>query len=103
MIWGDNMAPIGLTFKALSDPSRRKIVHLLAGGDMTAGEISEHFNMTKPTISHHLNILKQADIVTDEKQGQFVFYSLNTTVFQDLVNWLLEFSKGGNGKDANER
>lgn len=82
------------TFKALADPTRRKILELLKERDLTAGEISEYFNMTKPSISNHLKILKQADLVQDEKRGQFVIYSLNTTVFQDLIGWFFSFQKG---------
>ncbi|MEI2360438.1 autorepressor SdpR family transcription factor [Priestia megaterium] len=82
------------TFKALADPTRRKILELLKERDLTAGEISEYFNMTKPSISNHLKILKQADLVQDEKRGQFVIYSLNTTVFQDLMGWFFSFQKG---------
>ncbi|WP_368895415.1 autorepressor SdpR family transcription factor [Priestia megaterium] len=82
------------TFKALADPTRRKILELLKERDLTAGEISEYFNMTKPSISNHLKILKQADLVHDEKRGQFVIYSLNTTVFQDLIGWFFSFQKG---------
>jgi len=81
-------------FKALADPTRRKILELLKERDLTAGEISEYFNMTKPSISNHLKILKQADLVQDEKRGQFVIYSLNTTVFQDLIGWFFSFQKG---------
>jgi len=81
------------TFKALSDPTRRKILDLLKENDLTAGEISDHFNMSKPSISQHLKILKQADLVHDEKQGQYVLYSLNTTVFQDIMSWALGFAK----------
>jgi DNA-binding transcriptional ArsR family regulator len=84
------------TFKALADPTRRKILELLKERDLTAGEISECFNMTKPSISNHLKILKQADLVQDEKRGQFVIYSLNTTVFQDLIGWFFSFQKGEN-------
>ncbi len=84
------------TFKALADPTRRKILELLKERDLTAGEISEYFNMTKPSISNHLKILKQADLVQDEKRGQFVIYSLNTTVFQDLIGWFFSFQKGEN-------
>jgi len=79
------------TFKALSDPTRRKILDLLKERDMTAGEIAEHFTMTKPSISNHLNILKQAELITDERQGQHILYSLNTTVFQDVMKWILQF------------
>ncbi len=82
------------TFKALADPTRRKILELLKERELTAGEISEYFNMTKPSISNHLKILKQADLVQDEKRGQFVIYSLNTTVFQDLIGWFFSFQKG---------
>nr|WP_132767288.1 autorepressor SdpR family transcription factor [Tepidibacillus fermentans] len=81
-----------MTFKALSDPTRRKIIQLLNKGPMTAGEIADHFNMTKPSISHHLNLLKQADMIRDEKRGQFVIYELNTTVFQDIINWFIDFT-----------
>ena len=85
-------------FKALADPTRRKILDLLKEGDLTAGEIAEHFNMTKPSISHHLNALKNAELIQDEKKGQFVVYSLNTTVFQDLLTWCLRLRIRGRGK-----
>ncbi|MDF2556969.1 MAG: Transcriptional regulator, domain, arsR family protein [Bacillales bacterium] len=81
------------TFKALSDPSRRKILELLKEKDMTAGEIHEHFDMTKPSISQHLKILKGAGLVHDIKQGQFIYYSINTTVLQDLIGWAYNISK----------
>jgi len=81
------------TFKALSDPTRRKILDLLKERDMTAGEIAEYFTMTKPSISNHLNILKQAELITDERQGQHILYSLNTTVFQDVMKWILQFQR----------
>ena len=76
-------------FKALSDPTRRKILQLLKENDLTAGEISDYFNISKPSISHHLNILKQADLVMDERRGQNIIYSLNTTVFQDVMSFFL--------------
>lgn len=86
-------------FKALADPTRRKILDLLKEGDLTAGEIAEHFNMTKPSISHHLSALKNAELIQDEKRGQFVVYSLNTTVFQDLLTWVFTFTgRGGETK-----
>ncbi|SEO65718.1 transcriptional regulator, ArsR family [Amphibacillus marinus] len=86
-------------FKALSDPTRREILNLLKEKDLTAGEISEHFNMSKPSISQHLKLLKQAELVFDNKQGQFVYYSLNTTVFQELISWAMHFiEKGGQKK-----
>lgn len=76
-------------FKALSDPSRRKILQLLKERDLTAGEISDCFDISKPSISHHLNLLKQANLVIDERQGQNICYSLNTTVFQELLSFFL--------------
>lgn len=76
-------------FKALNDPTRRDIIELLKKGDMSAGEIADHFDMTKPSISHHLDLLKQAGMVETVKQGQFIYYSLNTTVVDELLHWVL--------------
>lgn len=80
-------------FKALNDETRRQIVELLKEKDMNAGEIAERFNISKPSISHHLDILRQADLVNSEKKGQFVEYSLNTTILEDLLNWILTLKK----------
>ena len=82
-------------FKALSDPTRRKILELLSEKDRNAGEIAEYFQISKPSISHHLSILKNAGLVIDERQGQNIVYSLNTTVFQDIVKWFFDFSSRG--------
>lgn len=79
-------------FKALSDKTRRKILELLKEKDMTAGDIAEYFNITKASISHHLSILKQAGLVSDERDGQFIYYSLNTSVFEEVVGWFIAFS-----------
>lgn len=79
-------------FKALSDPSRRQILELLADGELTAGEIAEHFAMTKPSISHHLNILKHAELVTAERQGQNIVYRINMTVLQELTKWFFDIT-----------
>lgn len=79
-------------FKALSDKTRRKILELLKEKDMTAGEIADYFNITKASISHHLNMLKQADLVSDERKGQFIYYSLNTSVFEEVIGWFISFS-----------
>lgn len=78
-------------FKALSDPTRRKILEYLKDKDMSAGEISDKFNMSKPSISHHLSILKNAELVLWEKEGQNIIYSLNTTVVQEVMKWFLDF------------
>ncbi len=72
-------------FKALNDPTRREILELLNKGDLTAGEIAGRFNMTKPSISHHLDLLKQAGLVVCVKEGQFQKYSINTTIFDEIV------------------
>lgn len=78
-------------FKALNDSTRRQILDLLREGDLNAGDIAEHFAMTKPSISHHLDLLKQAGLVESVKQGQFITYSLNTTVLDELLAWLMNF------------
>lgn len=80
-------------FKALNDPTRRQILDLLRGGDLNAGDIAERFDMTKPSISHHLDLLRQAGLVESVKQGQFINYSLNTTVLDELLAWLMSFQK----------
>lgn len=80
-------------FKALNDETRRRIIELLKEGNMNAGEIAEEFNISKPSISHHLDILKRADLITSEKQGQFIEYSLNTSIFEDLLNWIISIKK----------
>lgn len=77
-------------FKALNDPSRRRILEMLRERDMTAGEIAEAFDMSKPSISHHLQLLKQADTVIAIKKGQYVHYSLNTSVFEELLKWIID-------------
>ena len=68
------------TFKALSDPTRREILLLLRKGKLSAGEIGEHFNLTGATLSHHLSTLKQAELVSDQKEGKYIYYELNTSV-----------------------
>jgi len=78
-------------FKALNDPTRREILELLNKGDLTAGDIADQFNMTKPSISHHLDLLKQAGLVVCVREGQFQKYSINTTVFDELVKWMMQF------------
>jgi len=77
-------------FKALNDPTRREILELLREKDMTAGEIVDKFHMSGPSISHHLDLLKQAKLVIAEKDGQYIYYSLNTTVVDEIMKWLLQ-------------
>ncbi|MDD5032037.1 MAG: autorepressor SdpR family transcription factor [Patescibacteria group bacterium] len=81
------------TMQALSDPTRRKILEMLKKKDMAAGEIGRNFNITLPSLSHHLNALKQADLVTSERQGQEIIYSLNLSVFEEVAESLIKFFK----------
>ncbi len=76
------------TFKALSDPVRREILTMLKGGRMAAGEISAKFEMTGATISYHLNILKKADLIEETREKNFIYYSINTSVLEDIMLWL---------------
>jgi ArsR family transcriptional regulator len=80
-------------FKALNDATRREILELLKIKNLSAGEIADHFNISKPSISHHLDILKRADLITFEKKGQFIIYSINTTVMEDVLQWILTLKK----------
>jgi DNA-binding transcriptional ArsR family regulator len=84
---------MNILFKALNDPTRREILEMLKNTDLTAGEIAEKFNISKPSISHHLDLLRQAGMVESVKEGQFVYYSLSTTVMDELLKWLLRFKK----------
>ena len=83
---------MNLLFKALNDQTRRDILELLKKRDMTAGEIADEFSFAKPTISHHLDLLRQAGLVGSVKQGQFVYYSLNTTVMDEIVSWMVQLT-----------
>ena len=84
-------------FKALADPTRRQILELLSGGEMNAGQIADQFDMTKPSISHHLTILKNAGLVTSERDGQNIVYRLNMTVLQELTKWFFDITKKEEG------
>lgn len=86
-------------FKALADPNRRKILQLLNDKDLTAGEIADYFEISKPSISHHLNILTNAELVLREKKGQNVIYSINTTAFQQIIKWTFDFMERGDGSE----
>ncbi|WXB94707.1 autorepressor SdpR family transcription factor [Bacillus sp. FJAT-52991] len=90
---------INALFKALSDENRRKILDLLRNGDLTAGDIANHFEMSKPGVSQHLSVLKNAELVYSIKKGQYVYYSLNSTVFQDVLKWILQFNSNSKGED----
>lgn len=81
------------TFKALSDDYRREILDMLKIGRMTAGSIGERFEMTQATVSHHLSVLKEADLVRTERDGKYIYYELNTSVFDDCLSWILSFKE----------
>jgi DNA-binding transcriptional ArsR family regulator len=83
-------------FKALNDGTRRNILDELKTRDMTAGEIADMFNISKPSISHHLDILKRAGLVSSERKGQFIHYTIDTTVLEEATQWLFKlFNKKG--------
>ena len=84
--------PFADTFKALSDPARREILELLKNGRLSAGDIASKFNMTGATISYHLSVLKKADLVRENREKNFIFYELNTSVFEELMMWLGQFN-----------
>jgi ArsR family transcriptional regulator len=83
-------------FKALNDPTRREILEILKEKDLTAGEIADHFNISKPSISHHLDLLRQAGLVISVKEGQFMYYSLNTTVMDEMLKWIISLQSQKN-------
>ena len=86
------------TFKALSDPARREILIMLKNGRMSAGDIASNFEMTGATVSYHLSVLKKADLVYETKEKNFVFYELNTSVFEEIMLWFAQFK----GENCNE-
>lgn len=88
------------TFKALSDPARREILLMLKNGKMSAGDVASHFDMTGATVSYHLSVLKKADLVYETKQKNFVFYELNTSVFEEIMLWFAQFK--GENSDENK-
>jgi DNA-binding transcriptional ArsR family regulator len=79
------MSGTNAVFKALSDPTRREVLRLLSGGEMTAGELAERFDMSKPSMSHHFAVLKEAGLIRSRREGQQIYYSLDTTVLQDVL------------------
>ena len=81
---------MNLIFKALNDPTRRAILELLKNKDLTAGEIADKFHISWPSVSHHLALLKRAGLVVSIKEGQYVYYSINTTVMDEMLKWLLQ-------------
>ncbi len=83
------------TLKALADPIRREILNILKQGRLSAGEITEHFAVTAPSISRHLSVLKDADLIRDTREGKFIFYEINTSVLEETMLWIADL-KGDN-------
>ena len=86
---------INTTLRALADPIRRDILNLLKGGRLSAGEICEHFDVTGASISRHLSVLKEADLIRDTREGKFIFYDLNASVLEEIMLWIADL-KGDN-------
>lgn len=78
------------TLKALADPIRREILNMLKNGKMSAGEISDHFSVTAASISRHLSVLKEADLIRDQREGKFIFYELNASVLEEVILWIAD-------------
>jgi DNA-binding transcriptional ArsR family regulator len=89
-------------FKALADPTRREILALLRKGERTAGDLAERFDMTKPSMSHHFAVLKEADLITSRREGQLIWYALNTSVVEDLMAWAMALIGDSNQGGAKE-
>jgi ArsR family transcriptional regulator, arsenate/arsenite/antimonite-responsive transcriptional repressor len=85
---------INQAFKAIADPSRREILRMLRKEEMTAGDLAQHFDMSKPTMSHHFAVLKAADLITSRREGQTIWYALNTTVLEDVLAWTMNIARG---------
>ena len=88
MLKGGYVMGLQQTMKALADPIRREILNMLKSGRMSAGEITEHFSVTGASISRHLSVLKEADLVRDTREGQFIFYELNASVLEEMLLWI---------------
>ena len=95
----DEFLGIQDTLKALADPIRRKILNLLKNGRLSAGEICEHFSVTGASISRHLAILKEADLIRNKREGKFIYYELNMSVLDELMGWIVQLK----GEDQDEK
>ena len=88
------------TFKALADPVRRQILELLKKGPLSAGDIGTHFDMTGATISYHLKILKQADLIFEQREKNYIYYQLNATVLEEILLWISSLNGGGKNAES---
>ena len=91
---------INQAFKAIADPTRREILRMLRKEEMTAGDLAQHFDMSKPTMSHHFAVLKAADLITSRREGQTIWYALNTTVLEDVLAWTMTIARGSSGETS---
>jgi ArsR family transcriptional regulator len=89
---------INLAFKAIADPTRREILRMLRKEEMTAGDLAERFDMTRSSMSHHFAVLKAADLVTSRREGQTIWYALNTRVVEDVMAWAADLLGGVRGE-----
>ena len=88
------MGTSNAVFKAIADPARREILRLLGRREMTASEVAENFAFTKPTLSHHFAVLKEADLISSRREGQTIWYSINTSVLEDVIGWAFDVGRG---------
>lgn len=86
------------TFKALSDPTRRRILDILKTGARTAGDIADQFEMTNATVSHHLSVLKEAGLIDQDKRGKYIYYELNMSVLDEMMGWVASLRGGGDNE-----
>ena len=90
--------PLNEVFKAIADPTRREILRLLRHEEMSAGDVAARFDMTKPTMSHHFAVLKAAGLITSRREGQTIWYALDTTVLEDVLAWSMDMARGARGE-----
>ena len=97
-----NIMGMSETLKAISDPVRRNILEMLKKEKMTAGDIANKFNLTNSTVSYHLSYLKKADLVKEEKYKKYIYYKLNTSVFEEILVWIYQFGRENMKGDNND-
>ncbi len=95
--------PLNEVFKAIADPTRREILRLLRNEEMSAGDVAARFDMTKPTVSHHFAVLKAAGLITSRRDGQTIWYALDTTVLEDVLAWSMDMARGANHDKRGKR
>lgn len=99
---GEGKMPIQTTLKALSDSTRREILNMLKGKTLSAGEISERFDMSQAAVSRHLSVLKEADLIRDKREGKFIYYELNASVLEEIMLWISQL-KGESGNESEKK